>query len=485
MNNFIVDLHCHPAMKPYGSSFAKAQSDIGFNSPDPADKNSIFHYDQPTLSDKLLNYVLGLTKFRQADFSSSLNGNVKVIAVSLYPLEKGFVINNFGSGQIADASVNLATGLGDSRIDFLQGMPDYFNDLCNEYKFYQQLHDTVVLVDGKKVRYKLVKNYTELQSVINNPDTEIETLAIIMSIEGAHTFNCGLNPKNKPADKAEILKNIAHVKTQWSTPPFFVTFAHHFYNELCGHARSLSGIMARVLDQGHQLDTGFTTLGYDIAKSLLSKENGARILIDVKHMSPLARREYYKLLDTEYANDPIPIIVSHGAANGLKSFDNNYIAVRPTGALLNAGSINFFDDELVRIARSGGILGLQMDERRVGSKEALAQAKGHTQRRKILFHRSKLIWNQLEHIAVILSSAGIFPWGIAAIGSDFDGIVDPLNGYWTHEDLACLDDYLLMHAYNYMQGNGKNLAVGSTTDPEEIVSRVMNINAMEFLRRNF
>ncbi|SKC71800.1 hypothetical protein [Ohtaekwangia koreensis] len=484
MNNFIVDLHCHPAMKPYGQSF-KNPSGTGANSPDSSDTTSIWHYDQPSLKDKLLNYVTGLTKFRQADFSSSHYGSVKVVTASLYPLEKGFVKNRLGSGQVSDAILNIATGLGDERIDFLQKMPDYFTDLQNEYKFYRQLHDTTVMIDGKKVRYKLVRNYVQLEEVLQTADAAIPTIAVIMSIEGAHVFNCGLTPEQKPADKNEVLKNVNFMKSNWEFPPFFITFAHHFYNELCGHARSLTGIMARVLDQGYKLDTGFTPLGFDIAKALLSKTNGARILLDVKHMSPVSRRQYYDWIEKEFPNDSIPIVVSHGAANGLKSYDNNFIAVRPTGACMNPGSINFFDDELIRIARSGGILGLQMDERRVGNKEALAQAKGHTDRRKILFHRSKLVWNQLEHIAQVLSGAGIFPWGLAAIGSDYDGIIDPLNGYWTHEDLQFMDDYLLKHAYNFMQGNGKNLRVGNTTDPEEIVSRVMNINAMEFLKRNF
>jgi hypothetical protein len=101
MNNFIVDLHCHPAMKPYGQSF-KNPSGTGANSSDSSDTTSIWHYDQPSLKDKLLNYVTGLTKFRQADFSSSLYGSVKVVTASLYPLEKGFVKNRLGSSQISD-----------------------------------------------------------------------------------------------------------------------------------------------------------------------------------------------------------------------------------------------------------------------------------------------------------------------------------------------------------------------------------------------
>ena len=48
--NFVVDLHCHPAMKPYGRSFKSAQT-IRQNSHDVTDPTSIWYYDPPTLSD--------------------------------------------------------------------------------------------------------------------------------------------------------------------------------------------------------------------------------------------------------------------------------------------------------------------------------------------------------------------------------------------------------------------------------------------------
>jgi microsomal dipeptidase-like Zn-dependent dipeptidase len=253
---------------------------------------------------------------------------------------------------------------------------------------------------------------------------------------------------------------------------------------LCGHAPSLSGFMARVMDQTYQMNEGFTPLGWEVIESMLSTHNGARMLVDLKHMSPRSRKEYMNYLK-EHQLEDVPLIVSHGAANGMYSDETKRINNKSTGHLLNPVSINFYDDELIRIAMSQGIFGLQVDERRAGSREALRQARGRLERRKILFHRSKLIWNQIQHIAEVLAEAGAYPWSIQAIGSDYDGIVDPINGYWTHEDLQFLDDYLLMHAYNYMQGEGKKLRTGNTVDPEEIVSRVMHLNAMEFLKRNF
>lgn len=482
-NNFVVDLHCHPAMKPYGRSFDNPET-MRQNSHDPADPTSIWYYDPPTLSDKLFNYAFGLTKFRQADISSALYGQVHVISASLYPLERGFVVNNLGSGAVSDAAVNLATGLGRNRLNHLQSMRDYFGDLQDEYDFYRQLNERVVPIDRTQARYVLVKSFNHLEQLLANPIPGVETLAIFFSIEGAHVLNCGLDPEGKPASKKEVLDNLDKLKA-WEHPPFFITVAHHFYNELCGHAPSLSGFMSRVMDQNYKMNTGFTELGWDVVRSMLSKKNGPRILIDIKHMSPISRREYMNFLRENYPDENIPLIVSHGAANGMYAYDNPRVVNRNTGHYMNPVSINFYDEELIRVGMSGGIFGLQVDERRIGSKEALQQARGRLERRKILFHRSKLVWNQIQHIAETLAETGMYPWGIQSIGSDFDGIVDPINGYWTQEDMQFLDDYLLKHAYNYMQGEGKKLRTGSTTDPEEIVSRVMHLNAMEFLKRNF
>jgi len=38
-----------------------------------------------------------------------------------------------------------------------------------------------------------------------------------------------------------------------------------------------------------------------------------------------------------------------------------------------------------------------------------------------------------------------------------DGMVDPINGFWTAENFPTLEDYLLMHAHTYKQNNYGNL----------------------------
>ncbi|MFZ1692476.1 MAG: peptidase M19, partial [Flavobacteriales bacterium] len=438
------------------------------------------------------NKVAQLTRFTQSDMTSLALGNVRVVFVSLYPLEKGFVINKQGHGKLSDLGLDLATGLGDARVNHLQAMNDYFTDLQAEYKYLCDGAGKSHRVDGHDWSYRMVSSMAEVDAALRESPT---TICVVPTIEGAQVFNCGLMAMNRVANEAELLANVRKVKG-WAHPPFFMTFAHHFDNELCGHALAFDqGIQRDQLDQKSRLGEGFTDLGWTVLEEMLSTTNSKRILIDIKHMSPLARREYI----AHAAKENIPLIVSHGAVNGATSMEdprhgNPSTAGRfsATGLVPQMGSrfpvsINFYDDELIAIGKSQGLFGIQMDERRIGSEEWLRKASGRTERRKALFYSSQLIWNQIQHMAEVLDAQNLSAWDIQCIGTDHDGIVDPPNGYWSAVDLNDLDDYLLMHAHNYLRGNGNTLrnAFNRGIDPELLVDKVMHGNAMAFLRKWF
>ena len=57
--------------------------------------------------------------------------------------------------------------------------------------------------------------------------------------------------------------------------------------------------------------------------------------------------------------------------------------------------------------------------------------------------RAKLVWNHIQHIAEILDREEPVCLGTAAIGTDNDGIVDPIDGFWTSMELPLLYTNLL------------------------------------------
>lgn len=288
-----------------------------------------------------------------------------------------------------------------------------------------------------KYRYKLVHNYDEIEAIRAEDQDNQHTICVVLSIEGMHVLNQRIN--NAPNEN-EFLANLQKIKN-WDTPPLFVAIAHHFWNHLCGHAESFTKLVRKKVDQSEGIDTGFTDLGIKVVKSLLSTTNGKRILIDLKHMSVTSRQDFYTLIDNTAAYKNIPIIVSHGAVNGMRSVATPKQTGSKVAKKFNPVDINFFDDEIIRIVKSKGIFGLQLDERRIASKKTLKNTKHSSRRSKIMHYRSELLWNQVQHILEVLDHEGLFAWDCMVIGSDFDGIIDPLNAFWTSEELPFLADF--------------------------------------------
>jgi microsomal dipeptidase-like Zn-dependent dipeptidase len=437
---YFADIHSHPTMKPYGHSFPSKENSISTRS-----KNSIWFYDPPNFFEKLIDLLGGLVKYRQSNFSAIGFGNTAIIFASLYPIERSFFDNKLETGCFNDMVLNFVTSVGKKRIDYVQATTDYFPDLENEYDYLKQLDGkTVTLFDRAQYQYNLAKNATDLDTILNEDSIEnkkVNAIAVFITIEGAHVFGTGIKPKTNHANPKIVLQNVDKVKN-WIHRPVFITLAHHFYNELCGHAKSLTGIVQKAVDQSYGMNEGLTQLGYDVVDKLLDNSNNKRILIDIKHMSRTSRLEYFKLLETKYKNEDIPVIISHGAVIGNDKDKHLFLQ----------DDINFFDDELLKVAETSGLFGIQLDERRIVAPGNYELKKSHgMERRKVLFHSSVLIWRQIVHIAELLDSKGLFAWGIQSLGSDYDGMIDPLNGYWTAENYPTLSDYLLKHAHNYIE----------------------------------
>lgn len=477
-NQFFVDFHCHPALKPLGKSF-NGNRVTGRNNQNHKKNNSIYHQIKPNFFKKIINLLSTLTKFTQTDIKTLIEGNVHVITASMYTVEKGFLINKSNQNILSELLSNLAMGVGKSRIDFVQGHEDYFKDLELEYKFYKELDNKTVKIDNQNVQYKIVNDFSEI-NFTNNSNTKI--VYIVLSIEGLHCLNTGLKGKESQCNPNEVIDNIEKIKS-WNHKVLFVTFAHHFWNELCGHAASFSGIVDRMADQGYGLDKGITPLGYKVIENLLDNQNGNRILIDVKHMNYQSRKDYYRYLKENYPEFDIPIIVSHGALNGLNCFEKQQ-NLNPTGKYFLKKEINFFDNEILKVAKSKGLFCFQLDERRLI--DNIKRVPKSLTKRGMLKNRSRLLWNQIQHFVEILDQHGVANvWDYMAIGSDFDGIINPLNGFWTAKETKSLYENLVKHSKEYHNSSNFRLNKENSIDPKLAMDKIFRLNALNFLERNF
>ncbi len=464
MKNFqYADLHCHPNLKAFGHSFDSRKSP----------RSDIWSAYLPAYFSRKIHRYIGVTKFTQTDFTTLARSRARIVLLSLYPLEKGYFISKKLSPFVAALVANWSVELGYNRVKYLQRHTNYFKDLNHEYEFILNSRRQHV-VDNQQVHWELTNSWQEVQNVLSRQNT----IAVIITIEGAHVFNAGLGEYGVATDENEILSNILAVK-QWAYVPAFVGLAHNFNNDLCGHARSLHRL-GSLVNQEKNLDIGLTELGIKVIHALLDDSKGKRIYIDMKHMSLRARKEYFVLIKTGYRNCNIPFIVSHGSVNGLSLNRNRRVYKCPD--IFNESDLNFFDEEIIEIASSGGVFGLQMD---MGNNVDAKKRRWHPSFRNKeseLKRSARIIWCQIQYIAELLDEAELFAWGCTSIGSDFDGNINPLPGILTAADFEPMAKELIILADNFLSGGVLSLQMNNTITAEEIVDRFLFSNTVNFLK---
>ena len=72
-------------------------------------------------------------------------------------------------------------------------------------------------------------------------------------------------------------------------------------------------------------------------------------------------------------------------------------------------------------------------------------------------------------------------WDMIALGTDFDGMINPVDAFITAEDFQDVETILVKLMKDH--GNGESLLKG--LDLEHITRKIMFDNAYEFARRNF
>lgn len=221
-------------------------------------------------------------------------------------------------------------------------------------------------------------------------------------------------------------------------------------------------------------------------------------LLDVKHMSVYTRYQFYQYREDLIEEDPkiarLPIISSHTGftfcpleeflegrqyKNEVSFVDGRKITtiqaknrkIGKTNFLLNnklycnPWTINLFDEEIVEIMRSGGLIGISLDQRVIGAakswvdgirgeyfKDAEAipllewekwfregkldiekyeepERRTDRQVRHIMLFCHQLVYAVKIGYKNLPWAGNASPWDHLCLGSDFDGLINPINGY--------------------------------------------------------
>ena len=434
--------------------------------------------------------------YSQTDLVRAWNSGLRLTFNSLYPLERNFVkgkkislkedlLNAVVAGVTShlfffrDLIQMLAMKIPKVTVDYFQSDHyDYWESFQEEYAFValdsgNRIAQNQILATRAEIRrldldqntksyfhqsyvakdacYRIPKDRNELFESLADP-TEI---TMILTIEGAHAFG---SDTATPEQVGKRIKEIKTDKNKWKYPFFFITFGHHFDNRLVGHAHSIPDIGKLIFDQSDRMNEGIPTSGFPILRQLLGLntfnkrdiDQGYRILIDVKHMSAKSRRDYYaQIVRPALADgDVIPVIASHCGYSGRKTLQDHITDQNletdnwkdKEAGLFNAWNINMCDEDIEIILETKGLFGLSFDQRILG----LEKKDNKSSRNSIT-----LIWQNIEGILKASYRTKLDKaiqnriWTCLTIGTDFEGLIDPVNPYSSVFDFAKLERDLI------------------------------------------
>lgn len=533
--HLFADLHAHPAFKPLSIEKKSLWDTIGKNKVKALVKAQLKgkrggSYDQASFP-KLTNAKVKIVFASIYPLEQGVMVN-KNILLGILNIPLGIFNSIFGlfgkNLHIKDFAVNIFTKFPTKRVQYLKDQ-EYWDGFLEEYEKYKAENRLETNIADKNIEelsslsekrkedfpntfevkkkgvYQIADGSWEKELPNGNKVLTVLTMEGIGIISQTKKNNPNTKHGTKIENEKTIFEHIKYLKEQ--TPLFFITFSHHFSSGLCGHARSFPTFTRdfSILNQEHFINRDFSELGYRVLKNLLAiKQQGAgwvddpdagrRIFIDIKHMSIKGRLTLYQLVRTynEGKDDSqkIPIIASHlgfsdvrlgqmlRQANDEKSSTQ---VLPPTTRYgrehsFNTWSINLCIEEIGWIVESGGLIGLCMDQ------NILGVGFGKKTKKKDPTFFTHLVMNQLLSMAKASKTPKF--WNHIMFGTDFDGLIDPID----HYSSSLFFYNLKINLKKELLALNDEEAAEASFDKEKIDLILHNLsigNATNFLKRHF
>lgn len=342
----LTDIHAHPAMNAF-----------------LWDRDLRRHYWAGHTFDPLAS----LTDFRMLD-----EGGVKVVWSSLHIPEPSY----FRCGLLRFAAHLTSGGRKLLKLNAWECL----------LVMMAEMERQVAVVDD---RFELAHSNVELDGAIAAGKT-----AIVHTVEGGHVLGAGL-------DSADLPGRLARLDKLAERGVASLTLAHLFPNDLAGHSEAIPEMLHRLpicrLDSGVDPKRGLTPMGRAVVERMVE----LRIVPDVTHCTPVARREIYELVANR-----IPVIASHC---GVQS--------------LNGVEYNLDKSDATAIAATGGVVGVIFMPYWL---DAAHPGPG-----------LDAIWRTMKELRDWTGS-----WEHVAIGTDFDGFTDPPDDCKSEAELPEVENRL-------------------------------------------
>jgi microsomal dipeptidase-like Zn-dependent dipeptidase len=508
------DFHLHPSLKPQMSLPPDIPSPwqrihIGFRNPDLMIR---------IMQCQGINQVVD----SQASLDQLIQGHVNLVAIALHPPESAMMNDNLILKIAIEEQTNFI------HVDRVRsiGTGDIYFSMLN-----QELANLKSHLQDNGRRLKLIQSINEYDP--NN----LNTVHAVFTVEGPHAF-FGQKTGNTETDiMREFWRNFEDFTS--ANKILSMNIAHLQDNEFCNHAYGIQIFKARPFYPG---ENGIKPMGY----RLLERMEAKSIMLDIKHMSLLARTQLYEYRRTHAT---LPIVCTHAGLTGISMKErkkyflgtstslgtmlvkNNKPFGHLAGTSFNVNSINLYNEDVYNIWESGGLVGLSMDQRILGlpadimlspdwveeiyDEDAISADEKNffktsntlpgradfdsylhaedirlEDRTNYPIYHARHFMNSIFHLFVIANNTG-FNLGAAAmricIGSDFDGLIDPIDCCQDSTKLQSFKDLLLANYDAWEEEFVRNggISISNFISPRDLMDNIFYRNAVGFLEENY
>ncbi|MEO8771250.1 MAG: hypothetical protein ABI402_14240 [Ferruginibacter sp.] len=312
-------------------------------------------------------YIIG----SQSNFSQLVNAGANIVCIAVIAPERGITEDTFINKQ---AKGTLSRYLDPVELEIINNL---------DTSPYRMILDDLKNVIMNPGRFGITdKKIILLNKGVNYDIHDHSSIYVTFTVEGAHSL--GNNFDKEKITATDVLHNLDDL-IQQGFPILSINLTHLEQYNFCCHAY---GILFVNSENFKPVQKEVTEAGIDIIKGCYQRG----IMIDMKHLSLGARRFLVENLRKQADVQSVmqPLICTHAGFTGISYKDiPDYIEYKAiknaaysyllwnkpklyqsnTFTSFNPSSINLYDDDILAILQSGGMIGLSLDKRILGYSE--------------------------------------------------------------------------------------------------------------------
>jgi len=528
----VFDFHCHPSLKPVMSPEGAE--------PTPWDYlKARLKLATPFGNSIGINKLFNSSLNSQSNLAQLFYGKVNLVGVILYGMESMIAQGILQKKITATGKINLLDpqkmktfAKGNNYYEWMQmGLTSLLNNL--------EPPEEAGLPEG--VNFKFIKSIDEYD------EEDLNTIHGIAIVEGLHNFCNNPDSSTAETDFNDNLKDFIKRYKKNNVRLFACNVCHLQDVIFANHASGMQFINDTLFYPKRKSLT-------DVGKRAIQALYSNNILVDIKHMSLGARLGFYAERDNQ--GYTLPIICTHAGLTGRSIQERlSFLRSRPIDkgpvwmvehmkprghvkkpnsdakmSAFNFSSINLYDEDILKILLSDGLIGISLDQRILGyptesignqydiypseieyiSKAEASIFFGPGDPAQLPVHNihnddvltgdeardhdeftfdshARYFLSQLLHILLVAKNAGYdLQKAITqvCIGSDFDGLINPVDCCESSEEFGDFKKQLLdiMNERNFWAdtGFGRN-----EIDGETLLDGLFFDNAFAFMKKNF